>query len=119
MRFAMIIVFALFPCLMLLGVAGCEPSGPAAAPSTTVPPGGAAALPDRSTLGGVAPSARDTLLLAYGSDPNTLNAITSSDTVSGAFQRQVYESLAQADFSDPDNLLPPLDLLPRRRRRTK
>ena len=26
----------------------------------------------------------DTLLLAYGSDPNTLNAITSSDTVSGA-----------------------------------
>ncbi len=50
----------------------------------------------------------DTLLLAYGSDPNTLNAITSSDTVSGAFQRHVYEGLAQADFSDPDNLLPAL-----------
>ncbi len=104
----MIIVSTLVPCLMLLGVAGCVPSGPAAAPSTTVPPGGAAALPDRSTLGGVAPAARDTLLLAYGSDPNTLNAITSSDTVSGAFQRQVYESLAQADYSDPDNLLPGL-----------
>ena len=50
----------------------------------------------------------DTLLLAYGSDPNTLNAITASDTVSGLFQRHVYEGLAQADFADPDNLLPSL-----------
>lgn len=88
---------------------GCVPSAPDPAPSvTSASAAGDPTTPDRPTMSGVLPAKRDALLLAYGNDPNTLNAITASDTVSSAFQRQVYESLAQADYSDPDNLLPGL-----------
>jgi len=50
----------------------------------------------------------DTLLLVYSDDPDTLNPITSSDTVSEAFQRQVYEYLADRDFANPDKWAPKL-----------
>ncbi len=58
------------------------------------------------TLGGQKPAEKDPLRLSYPNDPDTINAITSSDTVSDAFQSRVYEALAQADYTDPDNLLP-------------
>lgn len=88
---------------------GCVPSDPGPAPSvTSASAAGDPTVPERQTMSGVLPAKRDALLLAYGNDPNTLNAITASDTVSAAFQRQVCEGLAQADYSDPDNLLPGL-----------
>ncbi|HOM18173.1 MAG TPA: ABC transporter substrate-binding protein, partial [Thermoguttaceae bacterium] len=58
------------------------------------------------TLGGQKPAEKDPLRLSYPNDPDTINAITASDTVSDAFQSRVYESLAQADPTNPDNLLP-------------
>jgi peptide/nickel transport system substrate-binding protein len=60
------------------------------------------------TLGGVKPAANDTLLMTYAQDPDTINALTANDNVSDAFQRQVYESLGSADYTDPDNILPGL-----------
>ena len=50
----------------------------------------------------------DTLRLVYGSDPDTLNPLTANDSVSEAFQRQVYEGLADRDFPDPDKWIPGL-----------
>lgn len=58
------------------------------------------------TLSGKKPAASDTCLLSYPNDPDTINAITASDTVSDAFHRRVYEALGQADYADPDNILP-------------
>lgn len=73
------------------------------------PSGAAAPKPNRElTLAGVKPAADDTLLLSYPQGPDTINPITSSDNVSDAFQRQVYESLAMMDFTDPTKLLPSL-----------
>ncbi len=60
------------------------------------------------TPGGVKPAKDDTLVLLYADDPDTLNIITSSDTVSTAFQRQVYEPLAAQSFSNPDEWDPAL-----------
>ena len=60
------------------------------------------------TKAGKPPAADDTLLLYYGNDPDTINPITANDTTSDAFQRWVYESLADADMSNPDNLKPSL-----------
>ena len=54
------------------------------------------------TLGGKAPAENDTLLLAYPDDPDTVNPLNSNDTVSEALMRQVYESLADRKFSNPD-----------------
>lgn len=51
---------------------------------------------------------RDVLLLTYANDPDTLNPITASDTVSEAFQRQVYEPLAERDYANPDKWVPRL-----------
>ena len=50
----------------------------------------------------------DVLRRAYGDDPDTLNYVTASDSVSEAFQRLVYETLAERDFADPDKLVPAL-----------
>jgi ABC-type transport system substrate-binding protein len=58
------------------------------------------------TRGGKAPAKNDVLLNYYGDDPDTLNLITSSDTVSTAFQRFVYEPLADRKFSNPDEWEP-------------
>lgn len=110
MRISLICTGFVLSCLLLLAGPGCGGgSGPDVGSGrgrTPDGPTGSALL--RETRGGVMPAERDTLLLAYGNDTNTLNAITSSDTVSSAFQRQVYEGLAAADYADPDQLLPAL-----------
>ncbi len=94
---------------LTLGILGCIPPDPEETPGVTgAAPSAASRVPNRPTRGGVLPAERDTLLLAYGNDPNTLNGITASDTVSAAFQRHVYEGLAQADYANPDQLLPSL-----------
>jgi ABC-type transport system substrate-binding protein len=64
--------------------------------------------PQKLTLGGVKPAADDTLILAYGDDPDTVNPITASDTASEAFQREVYENLADEDYANPDKFVPAL-----------
>ena len=71
--------------------------------------GGSSEKPKRQkTRSDKDPADNDTLLLYYGDDPDTLNLITSSDTVSTAFQRQVYESLANQSFANPDEWEPAL-----------
>ena len=60
------------------------------------------------TLAGAKPSPDDTLILNYANDPDTLNALTSNDTVSRAFQREVYESLGEQRFDNPDKWDPAL-----------
>ncbi len=50
----------------------------------------------------------DALVLSYNNDPDTLNLITANDSVSEAFHRHVYETLADRDFGDPDNWVPKL-----------
>lgn len=62
----------------------------------------------QKTRGGVEPSENDVMLTYYGDDPDTLNVITSNDTVSQAFHRQVYETLADRKFSNPDEWEPVL-----------
>jgi ABC-type transport system substrate-binding protein len=54
------------------------------------------------TRGGAEPTENDVLLTYYGDDPDTLNVLTSNDTVSTAFQRFVYEGLAARKPADPD-----------------
>ncbi len=100
----------LLGCLLLLAGSGCGGGGGPDVGSGRgrARDGQTGQVPMRETRGGVMPAERDTLLLAYGNDTNTLNAITSNDTVSRAFQRQVYEGLASADYADPDRLLPAL-----------
>src|SRR5262245_48111858 len=59
--------------------------------------------PDRTkTRGGAAPAKADTLLMSYPNDPDTVNMLIANDNVSTAFQRWVYESLADQKFDDPD-----------------
>ena len=98
--------------LLGLGLTGCSPSGSEKANEVNAAAGSASnqatsvtARP-KLTRGGVEPAKNDTLLSSYPEDPDTLNAITSSDTVSEAFQRQVYETLAEEDFNDPDKMEP-------------
>lgn len=63
--------------------------------------------PDRPlTRGGVPPAKEDVLLLSYPNDPDTINALTSNDTLSRAWQQWVYESLAESRFDDPDKWEP-------------
>ncbi|MBI5761805.1 MAG: hypothetical protein HZA46_25110 [Planctomycetales bacterium] len=69
---------------------------------------GLAAASSAKTRGGVTPAKADTLLLTYANDPDTINAITANDNVSDAFQRWVYEPLAQSKFENPDILEPVL-----------
>lgn len=65
-----------------------------------VAPWAAGQLP--KTASGQTPSPSDSLRLYYGDDPDTVNAVTGSDTVSEAWQRQVYEPLANRKFPNPD-----------------
>src|SRR4030095_10241828 len=92
----------------LLALLGCSPkddkSSSTAKPSTP----GKAATGENSTRGGVAPAADDTLMLYYNNDPNTINPITSNDTVSEDFQRWVVDYLADRKFSNPDEWEPVL-----------
>jgi ABC-type transport system substrate-binding protein len=72
---------------------------------------GAALLPaepqDALTRGGVRPGT-DTLMLYYPNDPNTINPVTSSDTVGEDFMRWVVDNLADLKFSNPDEFEPVL-----------
>lgn len=45
---------------------------------------------------------QDTLVLAYGNDPDSVNPVLANDTVSEDFMRWVYESMAERKFSNPD-----------------
>lgn len=63
---------------------------------------------DRLTRGGVKPAGNDILVLSYPDDPDTLNPITASDTVSEAFQSRVYETLGEPRFENPDEWDPVL-----------
>ncbi|HPZ82785.1 MAG TPA: ABC transporter substrate-binding protein, partial [Thermogutta sp.] len=89
---------------MVDAVAGSAPRSDSVEPPTTEP------LPwqERLTRGGVKPAVNDVLLLSYPDDPDTLNPITSSDTVSEAFQSRVYETLAEPRFENPDEWDPVL-----------
>lgn len=76
---------------------------PAQKKSTTDSSPGSAPVIDRDrTPAGVAPAASDTLLFAYANDPDTINALIANDNVSQAFQRWVYEGLADQSFANPD-----------------
>lgn len=54
-----------------------------------------------------APS-NDVIYRVYADDPNTINPIISSDTVSEEFQRYVVDSLAMRDIFNPDKWAPQL-----------
>ena len=88
-------------------LSGCSPSDESAAPVAGT---STAETADQTklTAAGVAPAKDDTLLVSYPQDPDTINGITSSDTTSQAFQREVYESLGEQDFTDPGKILPSL-----------
>lgn len=94
-------------CLVLALTAGCrQDSGGTASGGGDA---GVGSAPEGTlTLAGIEPAENDMLLLAYADDPDTLNPITSSDTVSEAFQRRVYETLANQSFENPDELEPAL-----------
>lgn len=70
--------------------------------------GGTSPAKPRLTRAGVPPAENDVLLLSYPDDPDTLNPITASDTVSEAFQSRVYETLAEPRFDNPDEWEPVL-----------
>lgn len=89
--------------ISLLG-AGCD-SGKSKVPST---PNGSSGSDTTLTRGGKSPAEDDVLMLSYNDDPDTLNLVTSNDTTSTGFQRQVYESLANQSFPDPDAWEPAL-----------
>lgn len=103
---------------LAIGAAGCssESEEKANTPTTTKSvsssdSGGkssATSLQDKLTAGGVEPAKNDTLMLSYSNDPDTVNILTGSDTVSEAFQRWVYEALADRKNSDPDEWVPSL-----------
>jgi ABC-type transport system substrate-binding protein len=71
-------------------------------------PGDAAAERPKLTAGEVEPAENDTLMMHYQQGPDTINPVTSSDTVANLFQRHVYEGLCSGDFNHPDDLLPGL-----------
>src|SRR5258707_827736 len=60
------------------------------------------------TRGGKRPAASDTLVLSYPDDPDTINPLTANDNVSEAFQRLVYDYLADRKYSNPDEWEPAL-----------
>ena len=83
--------------LVLLALAGCgkEESSAGSGKPPAATPGTPAAAGDRLSPGGVKPAAEDTLMLHYPNDPNTINPILGSDTVSEEFQRWVIDTLAE------------------------
>ncbi len=98
---------------VLAVVVGCSKpqntSGTAVAnPSTPEGSARSRSVTGKLTRSNREPAPQDLLLLAYPEDPDTLNPLTASDTVSEAFQSRVYETLAEPQFSDPDVLEPVL-----------
>lgn len=98
------IVLFILPLVVL--IASCAP--PKDTKDTRTTEATAPKKSDQLTAGGVKPASDDTLLRAYQQGPDTINPITANDNVSRVFQMQVYESLAEADFEDPDKLSPSL-----------
>ena len=95
-----------------VGLSGCAPraskeAGEGDAPASVTTAEGASDRPEL-TAGGVKPAKDDTLLVSYPQGPDTINGVTASDTVSLAFQRQVYEHLGEIDFANPQRILPRL-----------
>ena len=65
------------------------------------------AAPDRTkTKAGVAPAKNDTLIRYYASDPDYINPLLASDTVSREFMRWVYQPLGRRKDADPDTVEP-------------
>lgn len=94
-------------CLLILGFTGCSrDDGPEETVSTPVDNETISGL--RLTLGGVEPAQNDTFVTYYSSDPDTLNLLTSNDNISTAFQRHVYEPLAERNLADPADWIPVL-----------
>ncbi len=75
---------------------------------TVAPPDAGAEKKEKLTLSGDKPATNDTLLLFYPDDPDTLNLINASDNVSTAFQRLVYEGLAERAMDNPSQWNPAL-----------
>jgi len=103
--------------LLALPAIGCNSKTPTTTTSNGSPGSGEDTAGDggtstgdetKLTRGGVPPAEEDLLLVAYGDDPDTLNAVTSSDTTSQAFQLRVYEYLARRKFDNPDEWEPQL-----------
>lgn len=66
-----------------------------------------AAVPDKTkTKAGVAPAKSDTLIRYYGSDPDYINPLLASDTVSREFMRWCYQPLGKRKDADPDTVEP-------------
>ena len=94
--------------LLAAGLMGCGTGSTGGSGGSGTGSGGDGGEGLKLTRAGVSPASDDTLLIYYGDDPDTLNLITSNDTVSTAFQREVYEGLAEQSFADPDKWLPSL-----------
>lgn len=100
--------------ITMAGLVACtrSASGPQSgglAGTTAAQPAADASSPtEKLTRGGVKPAENDVLLLAYGDDPDTLNAVTASDSVSDSFHRHVYETLGVQSFENPDVFEPGL-----------
>ena len=105
-------VLPLVAVLPLLAGCGCRGESIPSDPSTKsgASDGTSSQQSTRPTVssGGKPPAEKDVLLTYYGDDPDTLNVITSNDTVSQAFHRQVYETLADRKFANPDEWEPVL-----------
>lgn len=93
-------VFALVA--LVLCLAALQQS-PGAAPETPT-----AAIDKTKTLGGKKPAGFDTLQMHYHEDPDYINPLLASDTVSQDFFRWVYEPLAEPDYHNPDVMAPRL-----------
>lgn len=113
-RFGVVLIAALLLATVSLGIVACssssgpEEGGLVASAASDVKGKTAPAKETSLTLGGVPPAKSDTLMLAYNNDPDTLNLLTSNDTISTAFQRWVYEPLAEQKFDNPDEYEPVL-----------
>ena len=101
--------------IILASVAGCNPAEPeptkqpTSGSETGNESGASASSVNRAiTRAGLKPAATDMLMQYYSDDPDTLNVLTSNDTTSLAFQRQVYQGLADQAFDDPDSWEPVL-----------
>jgi len=63
---------------------------------------------DHADAGIAVEGKQDRLVRIYQSDPDTLNLVTSNDSVSNGFQRYVYEGLAETNMANPDKWNPAL-----------
>ena len=62
----------------------------------------------KKTAGGFEPARADILIQAYNSDPRSLNAVISNDTISSELQTYVYQSLCTTRMAEPEVYIPSL-----------